>query len=56
MGKSETPTRIVGFLRDPRVAWAAALLLAALTLLWLPADGAENSIPVVRDAASTRGR
>jgi hypothetical protein len=52
MRKSATPARLLGLLRDPRVAWAAALVLAALTLLWLPADGAENAVPAVRDAAS----
>jgi len=44
--------RITGLLRDPRVAWAAAVLLAALTLFWLPADGAESTVPTVRDAVS----
>jgi len=51
MRKSAMPGRIRGILRDPRVAWAAALLLAALTLLYLPADGAKNVV-AVRDAAS----
>jgi len=51
MPKLATPERILGFFRDPRVAWAAALLLAALTLLWLPADGAERGVPAVASAA-----
>jgi hypothetical protein len=49
MRKSATPARLRGLLCDPRVAWAAALLLAALTLLWLPANGAEHAVPAVRD-------
>jgi hypothetical protein len=56
MRKSTTPVRFLGLVRDPRVAWAAALLLAALTLLWLPANGADNAVPTMRDAASARAR
>jgi hypothetical protein len=56
MGKSATPGRILGLLRDPRVAWAAALLLAALTLFCLPADSAENADPAERDTASAAAR
>jgi hypothetical protein len=43
--KSPTAPRAVRILADPRLAWGVALLLAALTLLWLPADGAEDSPP-----------
>ena len=56
MRKSIAPGRFLGLVRDPRLAWAAALLLAALTLLWLPANGAENVIPAVSDGATPRAR
>jgi hypothetical protein len=42
MTKSPTSPRAVRVLGDPRLAWGVALLLAALTLLWIPADGAED--------------
>jgi hypothetical protein len=46
--KSPTSPRAVRVLADPRLAWGVALLLAALTLLWLPADGAEDPPPARR--------